>query len=303
MEVIERLKAKKEELENKYSTLVHSSVPKTILQNKIDALDELIDAYDAKSPSISLTDAQQILNRQAGFEEQKREILENLEIAEYWAPQGVKKDPLILCLVGPAGVGKTTFAQIIAQALGKEFFSLNLGGLSETSVLVGSEASSLANNMGKLAQALVTAKTRDPVILLDEIDKTSFSLNSYLLNILDSTQNQAVLDHYLEVKLDFSQVTFVLAANDLKKIPNSLRESLLSRMKIIELPGYTQEQKKEIAQKIIQKWFTENASLNQNNLEITPEALETLISKTKEKGVRQLEKLALNKIFNYCLLH
>jgi ATP-dependent Lon protease len=151
--------------------------------------------------------------------------------------------------VGPSGVGKTTFAQIIAQALGKKFFSVALNGLSEISTLVGNENNSPANNAGQLVQALVETKTSNPVILLDEIDKASLSLKNCLLNILDPKQNHVVLDYYLDVKLDFSQITFVLTANENKSLLPSLRD----RMLIIEIAGYDIKQKKEIANKIIQQ--------------------------------------------------
>src|SRR5215217_24128 len=144
----------------------------------------------------------------------------------------------------------------MAQALGKKFFSITLGGLSEISTLIGSETNSLANNVGQLAQALAETKTCDPVILLDEIDKTGPSLKNCLLNVLDTKQNQEVLDYYLEVKLDFSQVIFVVTANDLKKITDN--EPLCRRMLVVELPPYTVEQKKEIANRIIQRLFDQN---------------------------------------------
>jgi ATP-dependent Lon protease len=296
MTILARLNAKREELENKCNSLTHSSVPKTILQNKIKTLNELINAYGSTNHPITLTESELILNQQVGFDEQKRIILEKLEITEFWEKRGVKGNPLILCLVGPSGVGKTTFAQIIAQALGKKFFSAALNGLSETSTLVGSENNSPANNAGQLMQALVETQTSNPVILLDEIDKASLSLKNCLLNILDPKQNHAILDYYLDVKLDFSQITFVLTANETKSLLPSLRD----RMLIIEIPGYNGEQKKEIANKIIQQWFKKNG-FNHNNLEITANTLEILINKTQEKGVRQLE-MALNRIFDYCLL-
>ena len=154
-----------------------------------------------------------------------------------------------MCFVGPVGIGKTTFSQIVSQALGKKFFAVSLGGLSDSSILIGSEANSPANNMGQLAKALVETKTHDPVILLDEIDKTGSSLKNCLANVLDSAQNQEILDHYLEVNLDFSRVTFIITANNLKKIPNSLHD----RMLVVKLPGYTVDKKREIANKIIQR--------------------------------------------------
>ncbi|CAI2161722.1 1297_t:CDS:2 [Funneliformis geosporum] len=227
MSIIQRLATKKNELEKRLEGQYSGkSQGKEILQYKIEKLEELITIYGSASPSMSLTNARQMLDQQVGFEEQKKELLEK--------PKGIRPKPLILCLVGPTGTGKTSFSQIISQALGKKFFSVSLGGLSEISTLVGSEATSPATNMGQLAQALVETKTSDPVILLDEVDKTGLALKNCLLNILDSTQNQSVLDYYLETN--------------------------------------------------------ENAILNQKNFEITPAAVETLINKTKEKGVRNLKK-------------
>ena len=121
--------------------------------------------------------------------------------------------------------------------------------------------------------------------MLDEIDKTKPFIHDFLIKILDPEQNQEVLDYYLDVKIDFSQVTFVVTANDQDKIPVYLR----SRMTIIELSEYSGEQKREVANKIVQNFFAQNPTLNSQNFEITSEALERLISKTKEKGVRQLK--------------
>ena len=302
MEIIKRLNSKREELEERLSNLYHGgSQRRETLQYRIKRIDDLIDAYESKPSSVNLSEAKEILNQQVGFEEQKKKVLEFLEIAEFRELRNIQKFPLILCLIGPTGIGKTTFAQILSQALNKKFYSVSLGGLSDSSVLVGTSENSSGTEIGQLTKALTETKTRDPLILLDEIDKsgTSFktSIQDCLLNILDAKQNQEVLDHYLDVKLDFSQVNFVVTANDLKKIPNYL----LSRMIIIDLPGYNVDQKKEIANKIIQKWFTQNKNLNQNNFEISSDALETLINKTKEKGVRQL-KTALDNIFEYCIL-
>ncbi|WP_147411664.1 AAA family ATPase [endosymbiont GvMRE of Glomus versiforme] len=295
--VIERLKNKKEYLEEKCKLLFNPSIAKVILQNKINMLNELINSYSSISPLASLTNARQIFEKQVGFEEEKKNILERIEIAEYWEPKGVKKEPFILCLVGPSGMGKTTFAQVVAQALEKKFFSVALGGIFDVSTLIGSEADSLANNAGQLTQALIESKVCDPVILLDEVDKTSSSIKNCLLNVLDNKQNHEVLDYYLEVKLDFSQVIFVITANDLKQIGKNLSD----RMLVINLKPYTLEQKKEIASVIIQKWFTSNAGFDKNEFDITNEALENLISKTNEKGIRRLEK-AIDKVFDYCLL-
>jgi ATP-dependent Lon protease len=147
-------------------------------------------------------------------------------------------------LVGPPGTGKTTFAQKLAQALKKEFFSFSLGGMTDSSLLTGKE-----EEIGLLTNALLKNNSINSLFLLDEIDKTSIRVQDSLINVLDRVQNASFFNHYLDVNLDFSPITFVVTANNLKKIS----ESLLSRMTIIELSDYTVEQKKEIAQKIIQK--------------------------------------------------
>jgi Lon-like ATP-dependent protease len=154
-----------------------------------------------------------------------------------------------------------------------------------------------------LTKSLLETKTSNPLILLDEIDKVisykgNSAIHACLSNFLDPLHNKEILDHYLDVKLDFSQATFVITANDSKKIPNYL----LSRASlIVELSEYNFEQKKEISNLFIQEWFEKNTDFNPNNLEITSKALTALINKTNEKGVRQL-KSALENIFDHCIL-
>jgi ATP-dependent Lon protease len=160
---------------------------------------------------------------------------------------------------------------------------------------VGTSESSSGSEIGQLAKALVETESSAPLVLLDEFDKVKPSIQNNLLTVLDLVQNQAVLDYYLDIKLDFSQVIFIVTANDISKVPDYLR----SRLPRVELTGYTLDQKKVIVQQLIQEFFADKESLK-NNFEITPASLETLINKTKEKGVRQL-KQACDKIFNYCL--
>ncbi|WNE40416.1 MAG: Lon protease 2 [Mycoplasmataceae bacterium] len=239
----------------------------------------MISAYQKNSHSLDLKEAELILNQQIGFSEQKKKILNNLKI---------QKNPSIIFLIGPPGVRKTSFAQLLAQALKKEFFSISLGSLSDSSVLVGASESSSGIEVGLLTKSLLETKTNNPLILLNEIDKVASykggsTNHACLSNFLDPLHNKEILDHYLDVKLDFSEVTFVITANDSKKIPNYL----LSRTSlIVELFGYNLEQKKEIANLFIKQWFEQNQNLNPNNLEITSEALVILINKTNEKGVR-----------------
>ena len=304
--IIERLNSKKEELEERLGSLYHGgSNRRETLEYKIKKIEELIETYQFPySNDLNLPEVKETLDQQIGFEEQKRIILENLETEEierFREQHNIPpKPPLILCFAGPPRIGKTSFAKILAQALKREFFSINLAGLSDTSILTGTSENSSGIETGQLTRALVETKTPNPVILLDEMDKTGSSfrnaIQDCLINILDPTQNQEIIDYYLDVKLDFSQIVFVITANDLQKISQPLRE----RMHIFELPGYTVEQKKKIVQKIIQEKFAPNEEL-QDKLKITSEALEVLISKTHEEGVRQLKSALENRVFNYCL--
>jgi ATP-dependent Lon protease len=215
--------------------LTYSSVPKSILKKKIEILNELIAAYQSTSSPVNLTDAEDMLNQQVGFEEQKEKVLNSLKIKGYCEKKNVKKNPLIFCLIGPPGVGKTTFAQVLAQALKKKLFAVALGGAENSSILLGTNEGSPGTETGQLTKALMETKTCDPLILLDEIDKVnSYGGNSAIHNclnaVLDPSQNQEVLDYYLDVKLDFSQVTFIVTVNDQKKIPEYL---LSKKQKII----------------------------------------------------------------------
>ena len=300
MKVIEGLITKKEELEERLSNLWQGggSQRRETLEYRIKKIDELISVYKTVPTStFSLAEAEKILEQQVGFTEQKRKILEILETEEFRKLKNIQKSSSVLCFVGPTGTGKTTFSQILARVLKKKFFSISLGGLSNVSDLVGTSENSSGTEIGQLTKSLIESKTPNPVILLDEIDKTKPFIYNFLIKILDPEQNQAVLDHYLDVELDFSRVIFVINANDQDKIPVYLR----SRMTIVELPEYSSEEKKEIANKIIQNFFAQNSTLNSKNFEIAPETLEKLIAKTKEKGVRQL-KQAFDNIFDYCVL-
>ena len=195
--VIDRLNSKKLELEERLANQNQQwgSQRKENLQYKIKKIEALITAYQSTSSPTSLAEAEEILNQQVGFEEQKKKILEKLEISENY--NNVQRNPSVLCLVGPPGVGKSSFALLLARALKKEFFSINLGGLSDLSILLGASENSSGTEMGQLAKALAETKKKDPLILLDEIDKAGSSFKSLihdcLINVLDSVQNHESL--------------------------------------------------------------------------------------------------------------
>jgi ATP-dependent Lon protease len=208
-EIIARLNSKKEELEERLSSLYHGgSNRREALEYKIKKIEELIEVYQLPpSNNLDLSESKETLNQQIGFEEQKRIILENLETEEmerFREQHDIPPKPsLILCFAGPPGIGKTSFAKILAQALKREFFSINLAGLSDVSVLTGTSENSSGTETGQLTRALVETKTPNPVILLDEIDKAGSSfrntIQDCLIKILDPTQNQEIIDYYLDV--------------------------------------------------------------------------------------------------------
>src|ERR1043166_478601 len=167
MTVINRLNAKKNEFQSQYDALAYSSVPKSTLKKKIEIINDLIAAYQSTSSPFSLSEAEGILNQQVGFKEQKEKVLNSLKIKSYCERNNVQRDPLVLFLVGPPGVGKTTFAKLLAQALKKEIFMVALGGVSDISLLLGSNENSLGTEVGQLTKALIETKTHNPLILLD----------------------------------------------------------------------------------------------------------------------------------------
>ena len=277
----------KKEIE-KLSKLPSISQEAGIIRSYLDACL----ALPWNTSTIDETDIAKIRNKldsdHYGMKEVKERIIEAIAVKQLCKE---KNNQMILCLAGPPGVGKTSIAKSIAEALGKSYARVALGGVHDESEIRGHRRTYLGAMQGRIMHAMTQAKTNNPLILLDEIDKLGNDFRgdptSALLEVLDSEQNFSFYDHYIDMPFDLSQVLFVTTANNLSSIPAPLRD----RMDIIELSSYTSEEKLNIAKKHLIKKQLKKNGLTSKNFKITDSALVDLIENyTREAGVRTLER-------------
>ncbi len=273
----------------KLKSMSPMSAEAAVVRNYVDWMLTLPwDEYTTDNNSVN--HAREILDdHHYGMKDVKDRIVEYLAVRSLLKEEG---KGTILCLAGPPGVGKTSIAKSLAESLGRSFHRIALGGVRDESEIRGHRRTYVGAMPGKIMMALKKAGTSNPVILLDEIDKMSSDQRgdpaSAMLEVLDPEQNKNFSDHYIEVEYDLSKVMFIMTANDLSRIPGPLRD----RMEIINLSGYTPQEKLEIGKRYLLKKATKNNGLTDHEVQISDTTMvEVVRGWTKEAGVREFERL------------
>lgn len=259
----------------------------SVLQNYIETMLK-IPWSEKSTEKLQLSRAERILDRDHyGLNKVKARILEYLAVRKHTE----KGTPVILCLVGPPGTGKTSIAKSLAEAMNRRYVRISLGGLHDEAEIRGHRRTYVAAMPGRIANAMIEAKVKNPLMLLDEIDKLGSDYkgdpSNAFLEVLDPAQNHSFHDNYLEVPLDLSEVLFLATANDMATIPRPLYD----RMEILRIPGYTENEKVHIAKDHLLPRQREMHGLKASNMKLTDEALSVLIQEyTREAGVRELDR-------------
>lgn len=289
IQLVKLSKEAKEKAESelkKLKLMNQMSAESSVIRNYLDVLLSLPWSKVDKT-KIDIAHAEKVLNRDHfGLEKVKERIIEYLSVLQ--RSQKIKGS--ILCFIGPPGVGKTSLVKSIAEAMGRKYTKFALGGVRDEAEIRGHRKTYLGSMPGKIVTLIKKAKTNNPVMLLDEIDKMGSDFRgdpaSALLEVLDPEQNSFFADHYLEVEYDLSNIIFIATANSY-----NLPRALLDRMEIINIAGYIEEEKLQIAKNYLIPKQLKNHNMNQSELNITDEAiLEVIRYYTKESGVRALER-------------
>lgn len=272
---------------NKFTKMMPSSAESGVIRNYVDTIVSLPWNNSSKTNS-DLKKAEKVLDEDHyGLSKVKERILEYLAVIHL--SKGIKGP--IICLVGPPGVGKTSIARSIARSTGREFVRMSLGGVRDEAEIRGHRRTYIGAIPGRVISAIKDAGTNNPVFLFDEVDKIGSDFKgdpaSALLEVLDPEQNKEFTDHFLEVPFDLSKVMFITTANTIETIPRPL----LDRMEVIEVSGYTEEEKVKIAQRYLIPKQMKAHGLKKKNFIIGEKALRDLINfYTRESGVRNLER-------------
>ena len=277
----------------KYEMMNSNSPEVSVVRNYIDLMLSLPwNTLSKENKNLRLV-KERLDNTHYGLDDVKERIIEFLAVKEL---SNDLKTPII-CLVGPPGVGKTTLARSIAESIDRKFVKISVGGVNDEAEIIGHRRTYIGSSPGKIISAMKKCKVNNPVFLIDEIDKMTKDVKgdpaSTLLEVLDPEQNKYFTDSYVEEEYDLSHVMFILTANYLYQIPEALRD----RLEIIEINGYTEYEKLDIAKKHLITRLLKEHGLDDKNVSISDNALMMIIRNyTKEAGVRELER-CISKIF------